>query len=51
VCEIVSGEPQIREPEKCIEIGWFDVDRVPDKLTQVTQTNLKNYRQLLETKK
>ena len=51
VCKIVSGEPQIREPEKCTEIGWFDVERVPGKLTEVTRTNLKNYRHLLEVKK
>jgi mutator protein MutT len=47
ICEIISGEPYIREPEKCTEIGWFSVDQVPNELTQVTRVNLEHYRQIL----
>ncbi len=45
VCQIVSGEPYIREPEKCTEIGWFGLDQVPDELTEITRLNLEHYRQ------
>jgi len=50
ICEITTGVPYIREPEKCTEIGWFDVDQAPNELTQITRTNLENYRQLIAGK-
>jgi len=25
-----SGEPKIMETERCLEIGWFDLDKLPD---------------------
>ncbi len=43
ICKIVSGEPTICEPEKCSEIGWFEVGAMPAGLTRVTQANLKHY--------
>jgi mutator protein MutT len=48
ICTIASGEPVIREPEKCAEIGWFSLDRVPDDLTLITRANLEHYRQRLD---
>jgi 8-oxo-dGTP diphosphatase len=27
-----SGTPKIMEPEKCTEIGWFDLDKLPSPL-------------------
>lgn len=27
-----SGEPKIMEPDKCLEIGWFDLDKLPEPL-------------------
>ena len=45
ICRILSGEPAIREPEKCTEIGWFGVDQMPGELTQITRLNLEHYRQ------
>jgi mutator protein MutT len=45
VCNIVSGQPIIREAGKCTEIGWFAPDAVPDDLTQITQENLAHYRE------
>jgi 8-oxo-dGTP diphosphatase len=50
ICQIRSGEPYIREPEKCTEIGWFGVDQVPNDLTQITRLNLEHYRQVLAKK-
>ena len=47
VCTIVSGQPTIREADKCTEIGWFAPDKVPNELTQVTQANLAHYRMRL----
>lgn len=46
ICRIVLGEPSIREPEKCSEIGWFDPSRTPPDLTVITRENLKNYKNL-----
>ena len=46
ICRIVSGEPYIREPEKCTEIGWFGLDQVPNELTEITRLNLEHYRQV-----
>jgi len=47
ICQIVLGEPSIREPEKCTEIGWFDVNQVPNELTQITKLNLERYRDII----
>ncbi len=44
LCRIVAGEPAIREPGKCTEIGWFAPDAVPAELTQITRENLEHYR-------
>jgi len=49
LCWIQSGEPQIREPEKCSQIGWFFLDETPLELTQITQENLAHYRQRLDS--
>lgn len=50
ICQIISGEPTIREPEKCTEIGWFGVDRTPNELTQITRLNLEHYRRVVAKK-
>jgi mutator protein MutT len=50
ICEITSGQPNIREPEKCTEIGWFHIDQTPNELTQVTRINLEHYCQLIAMK-
>jgi len=48
ICTITSGEPYIREPEKCAEIGWFLPDEVPQELTQITRQNLTHYLQCVK---
>ncbi|HWT80256.1 MAG TPA: NUDIX domain-containing protein [Candidatus Methylomirabilis sp.] len=43
LCAIVAGEPVIREPSKCTQIGWFRPDETPSDLTRITRTNLEHY--------
>jgi len=44
LCKIVKGEPVIKEPGKCSQIGWFPPEAAPGQLTKITQENLKHYR-------
>ena len=44
LCRIVSGTPEIKEPEKCSQIGWFSPEEVPDELSVISQENLAHYR-------
>jgi len=30
LCTYKTGEPRIMEPQKCEEIGWFDLDKLPE---------------------
>ncbi|MFC8680315.1 NUDIX domain-containing protein [Microbacterium ureisolvens] len=32
VCDAWDGEPQILEPRKCAELGWFDLDALPERV-------------------
>jgi mutator protein MutT len=48
LCTIASGEPEIKEPEKCAEIGWFRPDAVPQELTQISCENLVHYLQMIK---
>lgn len=41
----ISGEPRILEPEKCTAIGWFQLDALPEPLSQVTQDDNRMYRE------
>jgi len=44
IARYVSGIPKICEPEKCIGIGWFELMKLPEPLSMVTQNNLYHYR-------
>ena len=44
LCKIVSGQPTIREPEKCSEIGWFGLRNMPSEMTKITQINWEHYK-------
>lgn len=40
----LSGVPSILEPEKCMAIGWFSLDDLPQPLSQVTENDVQMYR-------
>lgn len=40
VTDATTGEPQLTEPDKLSEIGWFDLDDLPQPLSVFTQTVL-----------
>jgi 8-oxo-dGTP diphosphatase len=40
VTDDTIGEPQLTEPDKLSEIGWFDLDDLPQPLSVFTQTVL-----------
>ena len=44
LCRIVKGEPQIMEPTKHLDMRWFPVDNLPEKITITTQDAVKNYK-------
>jgi len=39
----VKGEPSIGEPEKAEDIGWFDLDKLPEPLFIPTKNMADNY--------
>ncbi|EKF59719.1 MutT/Nudix family protein [Agrobacterium albertimagni AOL15] len=40
ITDDTSGDPQLTEPDKLSEIGWFDLDDPPQPLSVFTQTVL-----------
>jgi 8-oxo-dGTP diphosphatase len=50
ICKIIHGKPEIREPGKCTDIGWFLPSEMPENLTQITRENLTHYKQYLLNK-
>lgn len=43
LAKITNGEPKNLEPEKHEEIKWFNLDKLPEKITQTTIEPIKNY--------
>jgi 8-oxo-dGTP diphosphatase len=41
---IDKGEPQINEPNKCAEIGWFNLDNLPSPLMSVSENDVTEYK-------
>jgi mutator protein MutT len=48
ICRLRSGEPVIREAEKCAEIGWFAPSEMPADLSVVTRVNWEHYQARLK---
>jgi 8-oxo-dGTP diphosphatase len=40
--EIISGEPKIMEPHKCLELKWFSLDELPKNLAPYAKKYLEN---------
>lgn len=43
IARFVSGVPTILEPEKCSEIGWFELSALPEPLSVVTRDDVRMY--------
>lgn len=39
-----SGEPQILEPDKATECGWFDIDNLPTPMMEMAKQGIDQYR-------
>jgi mutator protein MutT len=50
IAKIVKGEPKIMEVEKCEEIGWFNIDNLPQPLSLITQASLPELQEYLQDK-
>lgn len=44
LCKIVEGEPQILEPTKHLDMKWFSLDKLPEKITITTKDAIRNYK-------
>jgi len=45
VVERYEGTPAVMEPDKCSEMGWFDLDQLPEDLIECRRAVLGEYRQ------
>ncbi len=43
LAKIKSGKPKIMEPHKCDKIKWFNLKKLPKKITRTTKEPVKNY--------
>lgn len=46
LAKIISGEPKNTEPDKCSEVKWFSLDRLPENITQTTLESVEIYNEL-----
>jgi len=44
LADIVSGKPKIMEPEKCEEIKWLDLNKLPENLFVASGRVITNYK-------
>lgn len=48
IAKIKKGQvPQIMEPEKCDEIGWFSLEGLPSPISYITKLDLEEYKRQL----
>ena len=51
LCKIKSGVPKIMEPDKASDLRWFDLDKLPEKLTITKKKALREYNKNILNKK
>jgi 8-oxo-dGTP diphosphatase len=44
LAEIISGEPRVMEPDRCTEIKWFPLNKLPKNLFQPSERTIAHYR-------
>lgn len=44
IADIVSGEPKIMEPDRCAEIKWFPLDKLPKNLFHAASRIIAHYK-------
>lgn len=47
MADYASGKPRIMEPDKCADIDWFDLNKLPSPLFLPVKHFLKNYKRFL----
>ena len=50
LCKIIKGVPEIKEPTKHLDLKWFKLDNLPEKLTITTKVAVDNYNKYIEKK-
>lgn len=50
LCKIEKGEPKIMEPNKHLDMKWFSLDNLPEKLTITTKDAVNSYRNYINEK-
>lgn len=48
LCEIIKGEVKIMEPKKHLDMKWFPINNLPDRITITTQCAVENYKKYIK---
>lgn len=46
LCKIEKGSPKIMEPDKALDMKWFNLNNLPDELTITAKKALENYKKM-----
>lgn len=47
MCKIVKGTPEIKEPTKHLDMKWFKIDELPEKLSITAKVAVENYKKYI----
>ncbi len=50
LCKIIKGVPEIKEPTNHLDLKWFKLNNLPEKLTITTKVAVDNYNKYIEKK-
>ncbi|MDO8647749.1 MAG: NUDIX domain-containing protein [Candidatus Diapherotrites archaeon] len=48
LCKITKGAPRNKEPEKCEEIKWFNLEKIPKKTTKTTKNGVREIKKIVK---